>query len=107
MGSVKYNLIRQAIIEKRCMEATYKGYKRKMCPHTLGKNKAGGEQALFYQYGGGSSSGLSAIGSPDNWRCLRIDDLSDLAIINGEWHTGPNHSSEQRCVAEVDIEIQY
>ena len=70
MSSAAYQLIRQAILEEKCMEATYKGFRRMMCPHTLGTNKNGEEQALFYQYDGQSSKGLDAPNSPKNWRCL-------------------------------------
>lgn len=107
MKSPAYQLIEEAILEKKCMEATYKGYPRKMCPHTLGTNRDGGEQALFYQYGGQSSSGLKPVGSPQNWRCLRLDELSNLKIILDTWQSGPNHSSEQTCVANIDIEVSY
>lgn len=107
MGTVAYQLIRQAILEKKCMEATYKERHRMMCPHTLGANKKGEEQALFYQYDGESSSGLQPPGSPKNWRCLRVEELSNLKIIGGTWHGGPNHSVPQRCVDQIDIEVAY
>ena len=107
MSTVAYQLIRQAILEKKCMAASYKGLHRMMCPHTLGTSKKGEEQALFYQYAGESSSGLQPPGSPKNWRCLRIEDLSNLQIIEGPWHGGPNHSVPQTCVDEIDVEVEY
>lgn len=107
MSSAAYQLIRQAILEKKCMEATYNGFHRMMCPHTLGKNKEGEEQALFYQYGGQSSKGLQPHGSPRNWRCLRVEELSSLKIIVGTWQGGPNHSTPQTCVDQIDVEVTY
>jgi hypothetical protein len=107
MNSAVYQLIRQAIIEKKCMEASYKGFLRMMCPHTLGANKNGEEQALFYQYGGESSKGLEAPGSPRNWRCLRVEELSSLKIIAGTWQGGTNHSKPQTCVDQIDVEVAY
>jgi len=50
-----YELIRQAIEKKQCITCNYNGYSRKMTPHVIGTKK-GKQQALFYQYGGQSSS---------------------------------------------------
>ena len=61
-----YNLIRQAIQNRQCVTCEYNGYLRKMTPHVIG-TKNGKEQALFYQYGGESSSGLS-FDPIKNWR---------------------------------------
>ena len=52
-----YELIKQAIIEKKQVIATYRGLQREMSPHVLG-HKGLRPQALFYQFGGESSSGL-------------------------------------------------
>lgn len=57
-----YALIREAIQRKQQVLATYDGHAREMCPHVLG-TKDGRRQALFYQFGGTSSSGCQHIGS--------------------------------------------
>ena len=62
-----YQVIRDAIVNKRIIKGTYQGHAREMCPHVLGRNKRHQEQALFYQFAGSSSSGLGAVGSPNNW----------------------------------------
>lgn len=107
MPSATYDLIRQAILAKQCIGASYKGYDREMCPTTIGHAKTGGEQALFYQYGGYSSSGLAAPGSPNNWRCIPLDGLSNVRVIPGAFQAGPNHSMPQTCVAQIDVEVAY
>ena len=99
-----YAMIRQAIINKEQVFATYNGYRREMTPHVIG-TKNGKEQALFYQFGGDSSSGLGAAGSPSNWRCIPISGLSDVETREGEWHTAPNHSRPQTCVGNIDKEV--
>ena len=48
-----YATIRQAILDKEQVLATYHGYHREMCPHVIGW-KHGEEHALFYQFGGQS-----------------------------------------------------
>jgi hypothetical protein len=101
-----YSLIRQAIIDRDVVVATYHGYVREMCPHVVG-TKNGRAQALLYQFAGGSSSGLGPDGSPDNWRCLFIDELSGVTTNKGPWHTAPNHSRPQTCVGQIDIEVAF
>lgn len=101
--SDNYSIIRDAIERKQHIIATYKGHQREMCPHTLG-TKNGRPQALFYQFGGESSSGLDPDGSAKNWRCLPVDELRDVVAKAGEWHTAPNHTRKQSCVDDIDIE---
>lgn len=103
-----YQIIRQAIIEKQVIIAMYDGRKRIMCPHVIGTNKEGREQALCYQFAGESKSRpIEPDGSPNNWRCIDIAKLSSVTVTDGEWHTAPNHSRPQTCVADVDVEVQF
>ena len=100
-----YELIKTAIQNKSCVTCTYNGYLRKMTPHVIG-TKNGIEQALFYQYGGNSSEGLSDNPSK-NWRCIPIAKIQDLESNNDKFQSANNHSSKQTCVDNVDEEIQY
>lgn len=93
-----YALIRQAIEQRMHVLATYHGFHREMCPHSIGVNKWGEQQALFYQCAGQSSRELGPPGSPDNWRCLRIDELRDVSVRHGNWHSAPDHTRPQTCV---------
>jgi len=103
---MSYQLVRQAIINKRCIRATYNGLIREMCPHVIGLNKRGEQQALFYQFGGESSSRpIMPDGSKDNWRCVEIGKLLNVQIFDGPWHTAPNHSRPQTCVHQIDVEV--
>jgi hypothetical protein len=101
-----YSLIRQAILAKDIVALDYNGSVREMCPHVLGKTK-GSPYALMYQFAGESKAGLKREGSPDNWRCLRIEGLSHVAVrkANGEWHTASNYSAMQNCVSEIDVRV--
>jgi hypothetical protein len=118
-----YDTVRGAIINRRQVVATYRGYTREMCPHAIGTKRGkpatkgrGGrpgkpatpdeEHALFYQFGGGTQSGLQPPGSPANWRCIKLDELSNVSTRSGPWHTaGPSHSRPQTCVDDVDVEV--
>lgn len=104
MSSENYAIIRNAILNKQQVVATYKDHVREMCPHVIG-TKNGREQALFYQFGGSSSTGVIIPGSPQNWRCIAIEGLSNITVRPGNWHTGTNHSQPQTCVDNIDVEV--
>ena len=86
--------------------APFIGQARHMCPHVLGM-KNGKEHCLFYQFAGTSSSRSIVPGSKENWRCLDIQVLQNVRVIDGEWHTASNHSRPQTCVDIVDAEVDY
>jgi hypothetical protein len=101
-----YRLVRMAVVSKRPIRASYHGRDRRFCPHRLGRNREGQIRVLCYQYSGESSSGLQADGSPANWRCIALEKLSRVALLADAWHTAPNHSRPQTCVAEVDVDAE-
>lgn len=108
MASMLYDEIRSAIANKQQVIATYSKHRREMCPHAIGLGPEGNEQAIFYQFAGTSSQGdASLLPEADRWRCLRIDGLSDVEVRDGDWHTVDNHSTSNRCIAEVDLEVDY
>jgi hypothetical protein len=103
-----YELIRQAIIDKNIVKATYNGYHREMCPHALGY-KNGRQKALLYQFGGSSSKGLGPVGSHDNWRCVFVDQMENVAVkpAEGRWYTANDHSRRQTCIDRIETEVDY
>lgn len=101
--SDSYGVIRDAIADKKQVVATYGGHEREMCPHAIG-TKNGRAQAIFFQFAGGSSKGLPPEGE---WRCLAIEELSDVSLRGGEWHTASNHSQPNTCIDEIDLEVDY
>lgn len=103
--SNSYEIIKQAIINKTAISATYQGRYRELAPHAIG-TKNGNQQALFYQFGGESSKGLSA-NPNDNWRCLTLDQLTNVQNIDKEWTTAPNHSSPSSCIDIIDVQVTY
>ncbi|SRR6266481_2548152 len=93
MSSAQETIIK-AINEKHIITAMYQGYQRIMCPHVIGY-KGNVLNALFFQFAGGSKSGLPPGGQ---WRCVHVDELSAVSATPGEWHTGLDHSQPQNCV---------
>lgn len=108
MASEKYERIRSAIENKQQVVATYGKHRREMCPHAIGLGPSGNEQALFFQFAGTSSQGdASLLPDEDRWRCLALDGLSDVVIRDGDWHSGGNHSTPNKCIREIDLEVDY
>jgi hypothetical protein len=101
-----YRLVWTAVSSKKPIEAIYDGRRRLLCPHRLGRNREGQTRVLSYQYGGGSQSGLEMSGSPANWRCLVLEKLKSVKLVDEEWRTAPNHSRPATCVVEADIDAE-
>jgi hypothetical protein len=101
-----YSMVRSAVESRRPISAVYHGLHRLFCPHRLGRNKEGQLRVLCYQYGGGSESGLKPVGSPDNWRCVALDKLKKVELLNGAWRTAPNHSRPAACIVDPDVDAE-
>jgi hypothetical protein len=95
-----YELIRTAILRSQQVVATYKGHRRELCPHVLGI-KAGRRQALFFQFGGGSSTALPRGG---DWRCIPLEGLENVVLRDGPWHTAGGRQELETCVDEIDVD---
>jgi hypothetical protein len=101
-----YRLVWAAVANKQPVKAIYKDLPRLFCPHRLGRSQAGQRRVLCYQYGGESESGLAPIGSPANWRCIVLEKLRAVELLEGSWKTAPNHSRPATCVVEADIDAE-
>ena len=102
-----YRLIRIAVTTRRAISAVYAGRYRLLCPHRLGRSSSGQLRVLCYQYGGESTSGLEPVGSPANWRCIALEKLRTVTLLeDGVWRTAPNHSRPQTCVVELDVDVE-
>jgi hypothetical protein len=99
-----YRMVRAAVVSRRPIAAVYHDRPRLFCPHRLGRNKEGQRRVLCYQFGGESESGLSPVGSPDNWRCIAVDKLRHVELLEGMWRTAPNHSRPASCIVDADVD---
>jgi len=63
-------------------------------------------RVLCYQYGGDSESGLQPADSPANWRCIAVEMLGTVELLEGPWFTAPNHSRPSSCIANADIDAE-
>jgi len=100
MASHAYQVLRGAVLIRQQVSFIYHGYRRECCPHTLGWTD-GREQALVFQFAGGSATGLPPGGM---WRCIKVSEILDITAHAGPWHTDPRHTQRQTCVKIVDVE---
>jgi hypothetical protein len=100
--SPAYDQIREAMLTGNPVAVFYAGHRREVCVHVIGLNKNGREQALTYQYGGGSNSGLPADGE---WRCMMLGNAHSVEVLSGDWRTGASHNQTQTCVDQIDVEL--
>jgi hypothetical protein len=101
MPSATYSLFREAILREKQVTCSYDGHTRVLCPIIIGHTD-GVEKVLAYQVGGGSRSGLPPGGE---WRCLTLSRVSGAAMRDGPWREGTRHQTAQRCVKDVDLDI--
>jgi hypothetical protein len=101
-----YGTVYKAVESRRPISAVYHGLPRLFCPHRLGRNKDGQLRVLCYQYGGESESGLSPAGSAENWRCIALDKLFEVELLDGTWRTAPNHSRPASCIVDADVDAE-
>jgi hypothetical protein len=99
-------LVWTAVERKWAVEAMYRGRLRLFCPHRLDRNRDGELRVLCYQDGGESKSGLQPEGSPANWRCIELQRLSRVRLLESTWHTAPNHWQPGSCVPDADIDAE-
>lgn len=101
MTSATYRLFRRAILEEKQVVCIYKGHRRELCPHIIGHSD-GAEKVLAYQFAGESGTRLPPGGE---WRCLYLSQVRQAALREGPWHAGARHSTRQRCVGSVDLDV--
>lgn len=101
-----WRLVRTSVERRQPIEASYDGRLRLLCPHRLGRNSKGELRVLCYQYGGGSTSKLDQSGSPANWRCMVVEKLRQVRLIEDQWRSAPNHSRPTTCVVDADIDAE-
>ena len=99
MRSANYALFRNAILAEKQVTCIYESRQRELCPHIIGTNKRGEEVVLAWQFGG-ESSGLLP-----QWRCLRLANVRNARARKGPWHAGGSHKAEQKCVVNIDLDI--
>jgi hypothetical protein len=98
-----WSLLADAIAKRVPVRFTYRGVRRVACPHKLGYDRSSRAKVLVCQTGG---DGLGGGGSDDDWRCLFVDLLREVEIIEGRFQTPSNYSAAvPNCMASVAREV--
>ncbi len=106
MLSKNLEIIKKAMDERRSISAYYGRYFRKLSPYKLGTKKES-YQCLFYQYGGESSKSIINSKSKYNWRCLKLDQLKQIQILDEPLQKPEivSHKKPSQCVDNIIKEI--
>ena len=92
-----HKLLRTAMLRKKPIAAFYADRRRLLCPYVLGRNKQNDLRVLCYQYSGSSGSG---------WRCIAVEKLSDVEIVDGPWLGAARHTRAQSCIEHVELDAE-
>ena len=97
--------ITEAIKNKKQLRGHCDGFYREMCPHALSW-KGSEYHVLSYQSAGHSSRPLPVEGQ---WKCMDVDGISNLGMVDGPWHTGTSHTGPSTCfdLGRVEVEVDY
>lgn len=98
-----YELLVEAMRERRQVVCLYHGKRRELCPAIIGTNAEGRRMVLAYQFGGESSQRFDK--PQDRWRCFAVDEISDVQLRDGRWYAGTEHGQSQTCVRHVDYDV--
>ena len=100
-----YGLVWTAIRGRQPINVLNRGRRLLLCPHVLGRNKTGEFRVLCYQYGGDRD--FETYGSSSNWRCIALEDLANVELIEGGvWRTTPGGSRPKTCASVVDVDTE-
>lgn len=85
-----WEVLAQALSERRPVRARYHGHERVVCPHVLGW--AGGRaKVLAYQAAGTTSAGVLPLDASRRWRTMFVDELVGPVVVEGPWQSAPNY----------------
>jgi len=82
MRDSKIALLRNAIENTKQIQAIARDLPRVFCPHILG-TRNGHWYVVVWQFEGCSNSG-----DLPNWRYFGLDELSEIQVRDGPWHSG-------------------
>jgi hypothetical protein len=99
-----HDLVWTAVRRRRPIAAFYDGAPRWLCPHVLGYNDRGEYRVFCYQYRGETKSGPLPADRAGVWRCLLLEKLTAVELLDEDWRTEPH--APQRCVEHVEIDAE-
>jgi hypothetical protein len=107
MMNNNYELIKQAIHDKKSVTFIYDRKRRDIYPYILGE-KDGNKNCFAYQFSGESKSRGQIIGNGnDNWRCFDVSKMTNVTISNKaqENPNDPPDLEKLTCIDRVDVSV--
>jgi hypothetical protein len=102
MPSMTYELFLSAMRTRQQIVCIYQDHRREICPILLGRTGLE-EKSLVFQFAGDASDGPIQAGG--DWKCLKLNGVSDVVLRAGRWHAGSSHSSSQVCMKMVEYDV--
>jgi hypothetical protein len=99
-----WEVLAQALRERRPVRARYHGADRLLCPHVLGwKNRRA--KLLAYQVAGGTSDGPLPSEAQQRWRSMFVDEIENAVCTEEPWATADNYSPDTNAIDQVEFAI--
>ena len=99
-----WDLLAQALRERRTVRARYQGADRALCPHALGW-KNGRPKLLAYQIAGSTSHGALPAEPQQRWRSMFVDEIEAAVFTDDPWGTADNYSLSTNAIDQVELAI--
>ena len=97
---MSYDIVHQAILDRRSLTARYDGAVLRFSPHVLGRHADRSIRVVAFQY---AARGAAALPRGGRWRCLRLARLTRAAPNSDGWHSGHDLRRPLRCVVQIDV----
>lgn len=88
-----YELLAEAISDRRRVVAYYHGHERVICPHVLGYSNRRAK-LLALQCAGTTSSGPLPRSVSSRWRAMFVDEIERPAIVEGAFESADNYRTD-------------
>lgn len=95
-----------AIRQQQNVSFSYQAHYRECSPHAIG-HKKGKVNVLVYQFSGSTSKGPIVGDGPNNWRCMDVNLIDNIRVIEGAWHTFENHTRPSNCIDDMIEEVVF
>ena len=96
-----WEVLQQAITQRKTVKARYHGRDRLLCPHLMGWRN-GRAKLLSYQ-----ASATGTIADPyQQWRSMFVDELDNLAITDAPWLTATNYTPTSVGIDVIEIAVE-
>jgi hypothetical protein len=103
VASPKYDKIKQLIVAKKAMSASYNNAVRDLWPMVIGTSPKPNNPAqdieivLCYQFGNPSLG--------DGWRCFKVNSLTNIIeiVATGRPNLSPRKLARQSCVQDREV----